>query len=93
LFRRLTRFVQNSQSQCFARKNGCIAVNHGPRRAIKILQTSLRLPQGYAPVAVDGIIGPQTLTGIDAAMAGLLINLLVDVRVNFYRRIVDRDRS
>jgi len=64
-----------------------MAVNHGPRRAIKILQKAARR---YAPVTVDGVIGPQTIAGIDAAMTGLLINRLVAARIDFYRGIVDR---
>lgn len=71
-----------------------MAVNHGPRRAVRILQEVLGLA-GWA-VDVDGVIGPQTRRAAFAAQAEMgpfLTNAIADQRANFYRRLVAADRS
>lgn len=67
-----------------------MAVQHDPERAIKILQ---KLISRFTPIEIDGIIGPQTLAGIEMAMASTFINALVAARLDFYLRIVARDKS
>ena len=71
-----------------------MAVNHGPRRAVRILQEVLGLA-GW-PVDVDGVIGPETRRVAFAAQAEMgpfFANAIADQRANFYRRIVAADPS
>ena len=63
------------------------SVNHGPPRAIKLLQLAL----GLAP---DGIIGPVTLATADDAVAkfgAAVNNQIADRRQAFYNAIVAND--
>lgn len=71
-----------------------MAVNHGPRRAVRILQEVLGLA-GW-PVDIDGVIGPQTRKAAFEAqeqMGPFLTNAVADQRANFYRRLVAADPS
>lgn len=71
-----------------------MAVNHGPRRAVRLLQEVLNLA-GWR-VNIDGVIGPETRRSAfeaEAAMGPFLANALADQRANFYRRIVAGDPS
>lgn len=66
------------------------AVNHGPRRAVMLLQSVIN-QAGFGPVSEDGLIGPKTRTAVekaDAEMQDWLLAALVEERRNFYRRIV-----
>lgn len=56
------------------------AVNSGPDRAARVLQTALR-------VAADGEIGPLTLAAVEAADPKRLVNDLCDRRLGFLRRL------
>lgn len=56
------------------------AVNSGPPRAIKALQTSLK-------VKVDGLIGPLTLRAVGRASTAATITALCDSRLSFLRRL------
>lgn len=72
-----------------------MAVNHGPRTAIRLLQGML-LTEGYGPLPVDGFIGPGTWTASETAvqiMGGRLNNSMVDARVAFYKSLVKRQSS
>lgn len=72
-----------------------MAINHGPRRAIRILQKVINMA-GFGPCDEDGRMGPQTRDcAIRAAeaMGPYLQNAIVDERINFYKRIVQRDPS
>ena len=68
------------------------AVNHGPRRAIKFLQ-SVCNQAGYQPrLSEDGAIGPNSLAGINWAqqeMGSVFLQALVEERRNFYYTIVE----
>lgn len=68
------------------------AVNHGPRRAIKFLQ-SVCNQAGYKPVlSEDGAVGPNTRKGAEWAqheMGKVLLEALIEERRNFYRVIVE----
>jgi lysozyme family protein len=69
-----------------------MAANHGPRRAVRILQEVLNLA-GWG-VDVDGVIGPQTRKAAfeaQAEMGPFLTNAIADQRTNFYRRLVAAD--
>jgi lysozyme family protein len=71
------------------------AVNHGPPRAIMLLQKVLNLA-GFGPMGVDGVIGPKTRAVAEKAqneMGNFLNNAIVDERINFYKRIVANDPS
>lgn len=62
------------------------AVNHGPTRAIKLLQSSAR-------TTVDGIVGPQTHGAIAEMDRTELLNRLRWKRLIYYGRIVRDDPS
>jgi lysozyme family protein len=69
-----------------------MAVNHGPKQAIKILQHVLNL-SGLVNISQDGQLGPITARACDQVyqqMGDYLINALCDERVAFYHRIVAR---
>lgn len=61
-------------------------VNHGPRRAVLMLQEA-------AGVKVDGQIGPQTLAKIKLMNEQDLISRYCDTRENFYWAIVNAKPS
>lgn len=71
------------------------SVNHGPKRAIKLLQKTLNDNYNYNLV-VDGILGKFTI-GVSAheqeSSGCKLTNNLVDNRVSFYKRIVKKDKT
>jgi lysozyme family protein len=70
-----------------------MAVNHGPERAITLLQRELA-ENGYSIGAIDGIIGKKTLAATDKAIAAqgaYFINYLVNRRITFYRHIIEND--
>lgn len=72
-----------------------MGVNHGPSRAVKILQTVINTA-GLMVIEVDGGIGPVTVRAAEAtyaAMGHYFINAICDERQNFYDRIVARDPS
>ena len=71
------------------------AVNHGPRRAVRLVQQVCN-GAGFGPIAVDGICGPQTrqvAVEADRAMGDWLLAALVEERRNLYREIVAGDPS
>ncbi len=62
------------------------AVNHGPARANKLLQSA-------AGVDTDGVIGEQTMAAVQAMDGRLLKARYVAARYAFYGDIINRDRS
>jgi len=71
-----------------------MAVNMGPRRAVRILQEVLNLA-GWR-VDVDGTVGPETrCAALEAQeqMGPFLANGIADQRANFYRRLAAADPS
>lgn len=72
------------------------AVNHGPRRAIKFVQSVVN-QAGYDPaLSVDGAMGPNTRRGAEWAqheMGDVFLEALLEERRNFYRLIVERQPS
>ncbi len=69
------------------------AVNHGPRRAVRLLQQVLNAA-GFGPLAVDGLAGPKTRRQTEEAarrMGPWLLAALAEERRMFYRLIVERD--
>lgn len=72
-----------------------MGVNHGPGTAIKLLQEVLTAA-GHA-CSLDGGIGNETITTANSALAALgrkvLINKLVDRRVELFKAIVAKDAS
>ena len=72
-----------------------MSVNHGPRRAIKLLQHEL-LDKEYSVGKVDGIIGKKTIKASEKAVKKLgdeLINQLIERRLLFYRSIIQHNPS
>lgn len=71
-----------------------IAVNSGPKRAIKMLQEVLNMAGFLADT--DGVLGPKTrklATEAYEKMGPLLINALAEYREHFYRSIVAKNPS
>ncbi len=72
-----------------------MSVNHGPRRAIKLLQQELK-DQAYKVGKIDGIIGKKTIKSTEQAVQEQqqkLIDALVERRLLFYKSIIERDPS
>ena len=70
-----------------------MAVNHGPQKAVRILQRVCNL-SGIVTIQEDGIIGPMTIRSVDRvyrAMGNLLVNAICDQRILFYRSICAND--
>lgn len=71
------------------------SVNHGGTRAVKLLQQTLN-KLGFR-TAVDGRMGPATLSALNQAVStkgeDVVNDALVDRRVGFYRAIVRNDPS
>lgn len=72
------------------------AVNHGPRRGIKFVQ-SVCNQAGYEPaLSIDGAMGPKTKRGAEWAqqeMQGIFLKALIEERRNFYFVIVEASPS
>lgn len=72
------------------------AVNHGPRRAIKFVQ-SVCNQAGFTPaLSIDGAMGPNTRKAAEQAynrMGAIFLEALLEERRNFYRVIVDHNPS
>lgn len=72
-----------------------MAVNHGPKTAIQLMQSQL-LHDGYPVGVIDGIIGTTTITQTDKACRQLgqtFIDSLVNRRIDRYKAIVKHDPS
>lgn len=72
-----------------------MAVNHGRRGSVKILQKAL-VAGGYCFSAPDGIIGKKTLAATEEAVTqpgSGFINSIVDCRLNYYDEIIKNDPS
>ncbi|WP_455217857.1 glycoside hydrolase family 108 protein [Kaarinaea lacus] len=71
------------------------AVNHGPAQAIKFVQ-KVSNDAGLGSLEVDGVNGPRTRDAVNQAFASMgnnMINAIVDERIAFYHRIVERKPS
>lgn len=67
------------------------AVNHGPRRAIKFLQSVCNQAGATPRLSEDGAVGPNTRRGAEWAvreMGDVLLKALIEERRNFYLVIV-----
>jgi lysozyme family protein len=70
-----------------------MAVNHGRKTAIQLMQSQL-LADGYSINKVDGVIGPLTLDAAASACIDLgtvFINNLVNRRIARYKAIIKHD--
>jgi lysozyme family protein len=70
-----------------------MAVNHGRRGSVKILQGALT-SAGYSFSQPDGIIGAKTLTAAEKAVTDLgqnFITSLVNCRIDYYAEIIKND--
>lgn len=70
-----------------------IAVNAGAKRAVLLIQSALLRMRLLDANGVDGVIGEITLEAINKAPVQILNNNLVNERVYFYNRIVQRDAT
>lgn len=87
---RINGFDADIQPQVF----DC-AVHHGPRQAIKFVQTVVNLAD-FGPIAVDGVNGPKTMVATQrayAAMQAYFINAIADERIYFFKQIVHHNPS
>jgi len=72
-----------------------MAINHGPRNAIKMLQHTVNLA-GFGPISVDGVMGPNTRKHVELAiskMGNVFQNAVVEERIKFMNNIVHRNAS
>jgi lysozyme family protein len=70
-----------------------MAVNHGRKTAIQLMQSQL-LADGFAINKVDGVIGPLTLDAAGSAsieLGPVFINNLVNRRIARYKAIIKHD--
>lgn len=67
------------------------AVNHGPKRAIEIVQCTCA-DAGYDPGPLDGIVGPRTIAAAHRYVRTFLDHLIA-MREGYYREIVASDPS
>lgn len=74
------------QSQSVAELLFDMAVNSGPRTAIKKMQMLVN-------VEADGIVGPKTIAAINNKNSNLLFKEFFDVRVAYYKMIVQKNPS
>jgi lysozyme family protein len=72
-----------------------MAVNMGPKQAIKILQTVIS--EFVLKIDVDGLIGKETLNNTEDVLSVVgskyLLSKITDERIKFYRDIVKRNPS
>jgi lysozyme family protein len=72
-----------------------MAVNMGPKQAIKILQTVIS--EFVLKIDVDGLIGKETINNTEDVLSVVgskyLLSKITDERIKFYRGIVKRDPS
>ncbi len=72
-----------------------MAINHGPRRAVKLLQRTVNVA-GFGTISVDGILGPGTRRHVGKAvdaMGDYFQDAIVEERIKFFHRIVERNES
>lgn len=73
-----------------------MTVNHGPKRAIILLQRAL-VRLGWRSTSRDGIIGPQTISNTQEALntfgQSRVVNTIVEIRNEFFDAIIRNDRS
>lgn len=72
-----------------------MAVNHGHKKAVKLLQELLS-KKGYDIGIIDGVIGNKTCDGSKQAVDNLgkvFVNNLVNMRISFYNAIVHNNPS
>lgn len=67
-----------------------LSVNVGPRQAHTMLQQALHAV-GYRDVAIDGIIGPQTITAANAAPEAPLLAALRAEAAAYYRQLIEKN--
>lgn len=70
-----------------------MAVNQGPKTAVRLLQSQL-FEDGYQVGKIDGKIGPLTIALTSRALSDagdIFINRLIDRRIDRYRAIVKHD--
>lgn len=60
------------------------AVNHGPAKAIKLLQKALGITE-------DGVFGPLTLKAVHVSDPRRVVADYLELRAAFFRRIVEND--
>ena len=80
-------------SQAIAEQLFDIAVNCGNYGAVKLIQRAVNAINMQKGIKVDGKIGRETLGAIAKCDEKTLNNQLVDLRVAFYKEIVNRNAT
>lgn len=78
--------IQNDQ---IAQKHLDTCVNMGPRPGVRILQRALR--EAGQSVAIDGVIGPQTIGAANQADPEALLNAMRRLQADHYEALMRRD--
>ena len=72
-----------------------MAINHGPNRAYKLLQTTIE-STGYN-IVIDGLFGPKSFALLHDSLSQYtkkqFIQMLVNVRKHFFAQIVENDAA
>lgn len=81
------------RSQAVATKAFDLGVHAGPRAAVAVLQRAVNeaRPAGFAPLRLDGRLGPRTLAAIDACDEELLLRAFASEQAAFYLAIIAED--
>lgn len=83
----------NIQDQALANKVFDLSVNLGPKVAITLLQKTYNQSQNSLALAIDGVLGPQTLQKINALnqeQIKALLNTFCDLAADYYRNLVKK---
>lgn len=80
-------------SQLVAMKAFDLGVHSGPSVAIAILQRAVNesRPTGFAPLHIDGALGPKTLTALEACDEEILLAAFAAEQATFYLSLIRED--
>jgi len=85
--------LDEANSQYVAENVFDCAVNCGTKTGAKFLQKAVNAVLGWCELKVDSIIGPRTLKAVNVMDEDKIINKYLDLRLEYYRAIVERDHS
>ncbi|MBW8308077.1 MAG: hypothetical protein K0M45_00285 [Candidatus Paracaedibacteraceae bacterium] len=78
-------------NQVIATKVFDLAVNMGAFRANKILQQSASIALASNKIAIDGIIGPQTIQALNSINSELLEDLICQAAAHYYSELANKN--
>ena len=81
--------LERMDDQAVATKLFDMMVNMGPRRAVRLFQSSVnRLARGVRPIPVDGKLGPMTVGRANELDGAKLLDAMRENAAEYYRAIV-----